>query len=74
MSLNTVNIENLSASEKAKLFSTLQNDQELQDYMISKKMLFEELDRRDKAYAEGKIQLTSRKELSLFLRKRRDAL
>jgi len=33
-----------------------------------------ELIRRDKAYAEGKIQLTTRKELSLRLKNRRDAL
>lgn len=74
MSLNIDSIKSMSAPEKAKLFSTLQNDKELQDYMISNKMLFEELDRRDKAYAEGKIQLTTRKELSLRLKKRRDAL
>jgi soluble cytochrome b562 len=73
MSLNT-DIKNMSAPEKARLFSTLQNDKELQDYMISNKMLFEELNQRDKAFAEGKIKLTTRKELSDRLKKLRGAL
>ncbi|MGN6195539.1 MAG: hypothetical protein ACTHOB_11425 [Ginsengibacter sp.] len=67
-------IKNMSAPEKAKLFSTLQNDKELQDYMISNKILFEELNQRDKAFAEGKIKLTTRKDLSERLKKLRDAI
>lgn len=74
MSLHTDNIENMSASEKAKLFYRLQNDKDLQEYMISNDTLFEELAHRDKAYAEGKVHLTTRQELSLRLKKRRDAL
>ena len=35
---------------------------------------FEELIRRDKAYAKGKIQLTTRQQLSSRLKDRRDAL
>jgi soluble cytochrome b562 len=73
MSLDT-DIKNMSAPEKAKLFSTLQNDKELQDYMISNKILFEELNQRDKAFAEGKIKLTTRKDLSERLKKLRDAI
>ena len=42
--------------------------------MISNDVLFEELAHRDKAYAEGKVRLTTRQELSLRLKKRRDAL
>lgn len=67
-------LKNMSVSEKAKIFSLLSEDKELQDYMISSKKLFEELSGRDKAYAGGKIQLTTRQELSLRLKKRRDAL
>jgi soluble cytochrome b562 len=73
MSLDT-DIKNMSAPEKAKLFSTLQNDKELQDYMISNKILFEELNQRDKAFAEGKIKLTTRKDLSERLKKLKDAI
>jgi soluble cytochrome b562 len=74
MLLDAENIKNMTVPEKAKLFSILRNDKELEDYMISNSALFEELDRRDKAYTEGKIKLTTRQELSLRLKKRRDAL
>lgn len=76
MSLNTDDIKDMSMSalEKAKLFYKLQNDKDLQEYMISNETLFEELAHRDKAYAEGKVRLTNRRELSLRLKKRRDAL
>ena len=74
MLLHKEDIKNMSVPEKAKLFSLLREDKELQDYMISNTTLFEELNRRDKAYAEGKIQLTTRKELSLRLKKRRDSV
>jgi len=66
-------LKKMSVPEKAKLFSLLSDDKELQDYMISNEKLFEELNRRDKEYAEGQIQLTTRQELSLRLKKRRDA-
>jgi hypothetical protein len=36
--------------------------------------LFEELNQRDKAFAEGKIKLTTRKDLSERLKKLRDAI
>lgn len=42
--------------------------------MILNNLLFKELIRRDKAYAQGKIQLTTRHDLSLRLKNRRDAL
>lgn len=74
MLLHTEDIKNMSVPEKAKLFSLLSDDKELKDYMVSNTHLFEELTRRDKAYAEGNIQLTTRQELSLRLKKRRDAL
>lgn len=74
MLLHTEDIKNISVPEKVKLFSLLSDDKELQDYMISNTNLFEELNRRDKVYTEGKIQLTTRQELSLRLKKRRDAL
>ena len=74
MSLLTEDIKNLSAPQKAELYYLLRDDEELKDYMISNNMLFEEIIRRDKAYAEGKIQITTRQELSHRLKNRRDAL
>lgn len=67
-------IKKLTAPQKAELYCLLRDDEELQNYMISNKMLFEELKRRDKAYVEGKIQLTTRQQLSSRLKSRRDAL
>jgi len=68
------NIKNLSAAQKAELYNLLREDEDLEKYMISNKRLSEELKRRDKAYAKGKIQLTTRQELSLRLKNRRGAL
>jgi hypothetical protein len=48
---------------KAELYCLLRDDEELKNYMISNKMLFEELIRRDKAHADGKIHLTTRQQL-----------
>ncbi len=62
MSLLTKDIKNLTPPQKAELYYLLREDKELQDYMISNKILFEELARRDKAYEEGRIQLTTRQE------------
>lgn len=42
--------------------------------MLSNEILFEELALRDKAYKNGKVQLTTGKELSIRLKKRRDVL
>jgi len=70
----TEDIKKLSAPQKAELYCLLRDDEELKNYMISNNMLFEELARRDKAYAEGRIHLTSRQQLSSRLKKRRDAL
>ena len=72
--MHSEDIENMSAPEKAKLFSLLRNDKELQEYLSSNDILKEELTLRDAAYAEGKLHLTSRQELSNRLKKLRDAL
>ena len=74
MSLHSEDIKNMSTPEKAKLFSLLRNDKELQEYLNSNDILYEELTRRDAAYAEEKLYLTLRKELSTRLKKRRGAL
>ena len=74
MILLAEDIKKLSASQKAELYFLLRNDEELKDYMSSNNMLFEEIDRRDKDYAEGKIQLTTRQDLSLRLKNRRNGL
>lgn len=74
MALLAEDIKKLTAPEKAELYCLLRDDEELKDYMISDSRLFEELTRRDKAYAEGKIQLTTRQQLSSRLKNRRNAL
>lgn len=74
MALLTEDIKKLPAPKKAELYSLLREDEELKNYMISNKMLFGELIRRNKAYADGKIHFTTRQQLSSHLRNRRDAL
>lgn len=74
MSLQSEDIKNLSASQKAELYYLLREDKDLEKYMISNERLYEELGRRDKGYAEGKIHLSTRQQLSSRLKKRRDAL
>jgi hypothetical protein len=67
-------IKNLQPSEKAEVFFLLQKDKDLETYMISNKRLFEELENRDKAFAEGKINLTTRQDLSKRLKERRNGI
>ena len=74
MPLLTEDIKKLSPPQKAELYYMLRDDEELKNYMISNNILFEELTRRDNAYTEGKIKLTTRQQLSSRLKKRRDAL
>lgn len=63
----------MTASQKARLFNMLKNDVELEKFFMSDEMMLEELARRDKDFLEGKIQLTTRKQLSERLKRRRDA-
>ncbi len=65
-------IKKMPASQKAELYYLLRDDEDLKNYMISNNMLFEELHRRDKAYKEGKLKLTTRQQLSSRLKKRRE--
>ncbi len=74
MALLEENLKTMTAPQKARLFYLLKDDAELEKYLISSEMMFEELARRDKAFAEGKIQLTTRKQLTNRLKDRRDAL
>jgi hypothetical protein len=67
-------IKNLPASQKADLYYMLREDEDVKDYISSNDLLFEELNRRDKALLEGKIRLTTREELTTRLKHRRDAL
>ncbi len=67
-------IKNMPVPQKAELYNLLMNDEELKEYMASNNVLFEELAKRDKDYADGKIRLTTREDLSLRLKQRRDAL
>ena len=48
-------INKLPAFQKAKLYCMLRDDEEVKNYMISNEILFEELTRRDEAFASGKI-------------------
>ena len=74
MSLISENIKKLPVSEKAELFNLLREDKELEDYLISNDRLYEELARRDKAYAEKKINLTTRQQLSDRVKQMRHGL
>jgi hypothetical protein len=67
-------LKNMTAPQKAQLYYQLRDDKELRDYLISNDNLYKELASRDKAFADGVIQLTTRQDLSLRLKKRRDAL
>jgi hypothetical protein len=67
-------IKNLPPSEKAEVYFLLQKDKELESYMTSNKKLFEQLTLRDKAFAEGKIHLTTREDLSKRLQRRRSGI
>lgn len=67
-------LKTMTAPQKARLFNLLKEDKELENYLISNEAMFQELARRDKAFAEGKIQITTRKQLSDRLKNRRDAL
>ena len=74
MLLIAEDIKKLPAAQKAELYYLLQEDKELQEYLNSNSRMFDELRKRDKDFSEGKIRLTTRKELSLRLKNRRDAL
>lgn len=74
MALLEDNLKTLTAQQKARLYYLLRDDEELAEYLISNEIMFEELARRDKAFAEGKIQLTTREQLTTRLKNRRDAL
>jgi hypothetical protein len=67
-------IKNMSAKEKAALYHLLRDDEELEKYLLSNEALAEEISRRDKAFAEGKLKLTTRQQLSERLKNRRDAI
>lgn len=74
MPLLAEEIKSLSVPEKAELYKLLQDDEELKSYLAFNDKMLEELAQRDKAYEEGKIQLTSRQQLTSRLKNRRNAL
>jgi hypothetical protein len=67
-------LKTMTAPQKARLFNLLKEDKELENYLISNEAMFQELALRDRAFAEGKIKITTRKQLSDRLKNRRDAL
>ena len=67
-------IKSLPVSQKAELYYLLQDDEELKKYLFADNRLLEELARRDQEFAEGKMPLTTRKQLSNRLQSRRDGL
>ncbi len=67
-------IKSMPVSQKAELFYLLQDDEELKQYLFADNRLLEELARRDQEFAEGKMQITTRKQLSTRLQSRRDGL
>ena len=60
--------------EKAELYKILQDDEDFKNYLASDKWLFEELDKRDKDFEEGKIKLTTRAQLTARLNNRRNVV
>ena len=74
MVFQTDDIKKMSAKEKADLYYLLRDDEGLKEYMLSNESLEEEINRRDTAFAEGKIQLTNREQLTLRLKNRREAI
>lgn len=68
------NIKKLPVAEKAELYYLLREDKELENYLISNDRLYEELVRRDKLYAEKKMHLTTRQDLSDRLKQMRNDL
>jgi len=67
-------IKKMSAKEKADLYFLLRDDEGLKEYILSNEALDEEINRRDLEFAEGKLQLTNREQLTLRLKNRRDAI
>jgi hypothetical protein len=67
-------IKNMTTPQKAELYHLLGQDAALNNYIFSNKKLFEELEERDNAVANGSMELISRQELSLLLNKNRHGL
>lgn len=67
-------IKTLPLSQKAALYYLLSEDDELKNYLISTNEVFDELERRDTAFNNGKMQLTDRQELADRLQSRRNGL
>jgi len=74
MQIIVEDIKTLPVSQKAALYHLLSEDEELKNYLISGDELFDELERRDAAYAKGEMRLTDRQELSSRLQSRRNGL
>ena len=70
MVLQTDDIKKMTAKEKADLNYLPRDDEGLKEYMLSNEALAEEIDRRDTAFTQGKIQLTDWEQLTLRLKKR----
>jgi len=67
-------IKTMAVTQKAALYQMLSEDEELNNYLISGPELFEELERRDKAFGNGEIKITDRQTLSTRLQNRRNEL
>ena len=70
MVFQTEDIKKMSAKVNAGLYYLLRDDERFQEYMISNEALAEEINRRDTAFTQGKIQLTDWEQLTLRLKKR----
>jgi len=70
MVFQTDDIKKMTAKEKADLNYLPRDDEGLKEYMLSNEALAEEIDRRDTAFTQGKIQLTDWEQLTLRLKKR----
>lgn len=62
MSISISEVQKLSPVEKLELYHILESDPDIAEQTVNEnndKVLFQEIDKRDKAYQQGKMQLTT---------------
>jgi len=64
----------MAVTQKAALYQMLSEDEELNNYLISGHEVFDELEKRDKAFNKGEMKMTDRQTLTARLQNRRNEL
>jgi len=67
-------IKTMAVTQKAALYQMLSEDEELNNYLISGHEVFDELEKRDKAFNKGEMKMTDRQTLTARLQNRRNEL